>query len=76
MSLIEYKKTIVSTVIGLAVAATIFDGYFITQEGTRDVVKRTGQIVRQVAPGLHFKIPIIESVITVDVKIFFIFDCA
>lgn len=68
MEILKFKKTLVSFVIGLVGLITVFDGYFITQEGTVDIVTRAGKIVRQTDPGLNFKVPFIESNRSIDIK--------
>ena len=68
MEILKFKKTIAMFIVGLVGLITIFDGYFITQEGNVDIVSRTGKIVRQVEPGLNFKIPFVESNRLVDIK--------
>lgn len=50
-------------VIGLiALAALILDGYYTIGEGERGVLLRYGQVHSVSGPGLHFKLPLIDSV--------------
>lgn len=59
----------VGAILGVLAVGIAFDGYFITQEGTVDSVKRNGKFERIAPPGLNFKIPLIESRTTIDTKI-------
>lgn len=68
MEIMKFKKTIATFIVGLIGLITVFDGYFITEEGTVDIVNRTGKIVRQTEPGLNFKIPFVESNRGIDIK--------
>lgn len=56
MSILSHKKSIVTGVILFACALTVFDGYFITDEGNETVIKRAGKAVSQTSPGPHLKI--------------------
>ena len=47
---------------------TVFDGFFITQEGTVTVVKSMGKADREVEPGFHFKLPFVESTVDLDIR--------
>lgn len=62
------KKSIVSLLVGLAVAMTVFDGYYITDTGYQTIGKRAGKVVTQVDPGFHFKVPFIDTVVHVDIR--------
>ena len=47
---------------------TVFDGFFITQEGNVTVVKSMGKADREVEPGFHFKLPFVESTVDLDIR--------
>lgn len=47
---------------------TVFDGFFITQEGNVTVVKSMGKADREVEPGFHFKLPFAESTVDLDIR--------
>ena len=49
-------------------ALTVFDGFFITQEGTVTIVKSMGKADREVEPGFHFKLPFVESTVDLDIR--------
>jgi len=51
----------------LAVIA-VFNSYYIVVEGHVGVVKRFGEAKHQESPGLHFKIPFIETVEMIEVR--------
>ena len=46
----------------------VFNSYFIVTEGHVGVVKRFGEAMDQENPGLHFKIPFIETVEMIEVR--------
>lgn len=52
----------------LAVLATINGGFFVTQEGTTTLVKNFGKVVREAEPGLHLKVPYVESTVDMDTR--------
>lgn len=73
----EYeRKKMMKAVIGVAggvfaglVALTVLGGSWYTiDQGERGVVLRNGAFVEVAEPGLHFKMPIIDSVRDVDVR--------
>ncbi|QBY04224.1 prohibitin family protein [Thalassotalea sp. HSM 43] len=49
-------------------AILVFSSYFIVLEGHVGVVKRFGEAKHQENPGLHFKIPFIETVEHIEVR--------
>lgn len=55
-------------ILGLVGAATVFDGFFITQEGNTSIVKSFGKADREVEPGFHFKVPFTDSVVDLDIR--------
>ncbi|WP_028116321.1 prohibitin family protein [Ferrimonas senticii] len=52
----------------LIIALLIFKSYYIVIEGHVGVVKRFGEAKHQENPGLHFKIPFIETVEMIEVR--------
>ena len=67
------KPVIVLIIIALV---AIYASLFVVQEGERGIVLRFGKVLRDsenkpqvFAPGLHFKIPFIETVKTLDARI-------
>lgn len=52
----------------LLILGTINGGFFITQEGSVTLVKRLGEVNRETAPGLHFKIPYAETTVDLDTR--------
>ncbi|MCL1142529.1 prohibitin family protein [Shewanella gaetbuli] len=52
----------------LALVVTVYNSYFIVIEGHVGVVKRFGEAKDQQNPGLHFKIPFIETVENIEVR--------
>ncbi|MDB2373734.1 prohibitin family protein [Psychrosphaera haliotis] len=53
---------------GVLVLIAILNSYFIVIEGHVGVVKRFGEAKHQENPGLHFKIPFIETVELIEVR--------
>lgn len=63
-------------VIVLAVLMALYTSLFVVQEGQRGIVLRFGKVLRDsenkplvYAPGMHFKIPFIETVKSLDARI-------
>ncbi|OON41793.1 protease modulator HflC [Izhakiella australiensis] len=63
-------------VVLIVVLVVLYASLFVVQEGQRGIVMRFGKVLRDsdnkpliYAPGLHFKIPFIESVKTLDARI-------
>ncbi len=56
----------ISAIIILVIA--ILNSYFIVIEGHAGVVKRFGEAKDQESPGLHFKVPFIETVEMIEVR--------
>lgn len=54
--------------IAFLVALTVFDGFFITQEGNVTIVKSMGKADREVEPGFHLKVPFVESTVDLDIR--------
>lgn len=65
------KKTIgIGTMVVVAFLgfATFMGSWYEVEEGTRDVLLRNGGMVDVKEPGLHFKLPFIESTVNMDVR--------
>jgi len=62
------KKLYALLVLGFFVTITIYDGFFITQEGNTSIVKSFGKADREVEPGFHFKVPFTDSVVDLDIR--------
>lgn len=59
---------IISIAIGLMVAVTLFNSVYTVNEGHIGIVKRFSEAKTQVNPGLHFKVPFIDSVEEIEVR--------
>lgn len=57
-----------SIVIGLAVLLGLFNSIYTVNEGHIGIVKRFSEAKEQVKPGLHFKMPFIDSVEEIEVR--------
>ena len=55
------KATILGCALGLVAACAVFDSYYTVDEGERAVVLTFGEISKVTDPGLHFKVPLIQS---------------
>lgn len=55
--------------LGVIGTATVYDGFFITQEGYSTVVKTMGKAEKEVGPGFHFKIPFTDSIEHTDMRV-------
>lgn len=54
--------------IALGILFLVFNCYYIVSEGHVGVIKRFGEAKSQENPGLHFKIPVIETVEMIEVR--------
>ncbi|MCE1781913.1 protease modulator HflC, partial [Enterobacter hormaechei] len=68
------RKSLVVVIVAVLVA--LYASLFIVQEGQRGIVLRFGKVLRDAGnkpivyePGLHFKIPFVETVKTLDARI-------
>lgn len=68
------RKSVIAIII--IVLVVLFMSLFVVKEGERGITLRFGKVLRDddnkplvVAPGLHFKIPFIESVKMLDARI-------
>lgn len=63
------KRAIFAGVGVLAAAVLLFSTAYTIDEGERGVILRLGRIVGEAGPGLHFKIPFINTVEKISVQI-------
>lgn len=56
---------ILATILGLII---FFSSFFITKEGHVDVVKRFGKAISVAQPGLNFKVPIVDTTDTIEIR--------
>ncbi len=69
MSNIKLKVTSGAIIIGAIFGLIIlFSSWFITKEGHVDVVKRFGKAISVAQPGLNFKIPLIDTTDTIEIR--------
>ncbi len=61
-------KVISSAVLGLLGLSVIFSSVYTVEEGHVGIVKRFGEAKYQENPGLHFKLPFIDSVEPIEVR--------
>jgi modulator of FtsH protease HflC len=61
------RKLLIPIVLVLAVV--LYSSVYVIEEGTRGVVLRFNKIIGLSEPGLHFKMPIVDSIKTIDAKI-------
>lgn len=53
----------------LILMAVLYSSVYVIEEGTRGVVLRFNKIIGLSEPGLHFKMPLVDSIKTIDAKI-------
>ena len=63
------KRAIVAGAAVVAVLVLLFSTAYTIDEGERGVILRLGRVVGEAGPGLHFKIPFINSVEKISVQI-------
>ena len=56
---------IIGAIFGLII---LFSSWFITKEGHVDIVKRFGKAISVAQPGLNFKIPLIDTTDTIEIR--------
>lgn len=64
----QKKKLIIYGIIGIAILAVVFNSIYTVEEGHVGIVKRFGEAKYQENPGLHFKLPFIDSVEPIEVR--------
>lgn len=62
------KGTVVGVVLALAGLAVLFQSMYTVDEGHVGIVKRFGEATEQVNPGLHTKIPIVDTVEVLEIR--------
>lgn len=65
---INAKTIIIDAVIVIALLITLFGSIYTVNEGHVGIVKRFSEARAQVSPGLHFKVPLIDSVEEIEVR--------
>lgn len=69
MSEAQMIKRIVTVIIGAIVGLSIlFGSWYTIDQGERGVITRNGAVVGTADPGLHFKVPVIDSVHTISTQ--------
>jgi regulator of protease activity HflC (stomatin/prohibitin superfamily) len=63
------KRAIAAGVAAVALLVVLFSTAYTIDEGERGVILRLGRVVGEAGPGLHFKIPFINSVEKISVQI-------
>lgn len=63
------KRAIVAGAAAVALLVVLFSTAYTIDEGERGVILRLGRVVGEAGPGLHFKIPFINSVEKISVQI-------
>ncbi|PTN48522.1 Band 7 protein, partial [Achromobacter xylosoxidans] len=64
----SFKIALITAVLFLLILFLAFDSWFQVDQGERGVVLRNGKLVRVSEPGLDFKTPFIDNVMTVSVR--------
>ena len=64
----NWLRTIALVVVAVVVVATLFGCWYTVDQGERAVVLRLGELVGEDGPGLHFKLPWINTVHKVTVQ--------
>ena len=62
------KGALISMVVAVALILVSFSSMFTVQEGNIGVIKRFGQATQQVNPGLHIKIPFVDTVEILEIR--------
>lgn len=62
------KKLYALVFVAFIALVTVYDGFFITQEGYTTIVKSFGKAQKEVDPGFHFKVPFTDSTVDLDVR--------
>jgi len=64
----QIGKHMIKIVIGLIVVAILWSALYTIDEGHVGIVKRFGEATTQVSPGLHYKIPIADTVNELEIR--------
>lgn len=62
------KKTIITSIVGFVLFLAAMSSAYTVNEGHVGVIKRFSEAIKQVDPGLHFKVPFIDSVDEIEVR--------
>lgn len=65
---LNIPKIVVHVVVGLVLATVFFGSFGTVDTGKMGVKTRLGKVVGTVTPGFYLKLPIVETVYTMDVK--------
>jgi len=65
----HWKKIIGGFFGAIIFLVLLLNSVFTTQEGTVDIIKRFGKAIDYVKPGLHFKIPFVETTQSIETRI-------
>lgn len=68
MSTKRLISMIIGVIVGIFALGVILDGMYIIDEGHVGVIKRAGKATHQVDPGFHFKAPIVDSVVEMEIR--------
>jgi len=65
---INIPKIITHTILGIIGLILIFGSWTIISAGERGIILRLGEVNRTLEPGFHFKLPIVEQAIDMEVR--------
>lgn len=65
---VNFQNVFLFAGIALLAAILLFSSFYTIDQGERGVVLRTGAIVAEAEPGLHFKLPLIDHVSHISVQ--------
>lgn len=58
----------IAAVVGLGVFSIVFGSWYVVEQGERAVVLTTGKVTAVTVPGLHFKIPLFQTIRKMSVR--------
>jgi regulator of protease activity HflC (stomatin/prohibitin superfamily) len=64
-----YASLIVFAVIAVVAVVLVANSFFTVDAGERAVILRFGAVKASVAEGLHFKMPLVDEVVLIDVRV-------
>lgn len=65
---IPFKKFGSKAILGIAAVIAVFSSVYTVEEGHIGIVKRFGEAKEQTPPGLHMKIPFVDSIEEIEVR--------
>ena len=65
---LNFKQIIIDAVLLIVGLIVMTGSIYTVEEGHIGIKKRFSEAVSQVSPGLHFKIPLIESIVEIEVR--------